>query len=274
MRNFWRATTLSLSVFMVSKQWGDMEQVMPAFLERNFGEDVPYYRINSINLWMCLVFPPIVAATTSHIETFKVMLPGLWVMALSPIFLALRPTVESSVLWVIFLSLGEVFWSPRLTPWAATLAPTGREGVFFAVLGLKNLLVSIPSTAFNGWLNEAFNPNCPSCRDEIGHFCSELGNVSCASQAFQCVGERFSPALLFNASSDGTTVCPSTCLDCPGWRGYGQQLWFIILVSSVSSPFLVTLFLPFLRSEGARQRQATSRSPSETLPAPREVSSP
>ena len=83
------------------------------------------------------------------------MLPGLWVMAVSPLPLVLYPGVAAAALWVCGMSLGEVVWSPRQSAWVASLAPDGREGVFLALLSLKSLITTIPSTAFNGWLNEA-----------------------------------------------------------------------------------------------------------------------
>ena len=76
LRAFWRALAFTAAVFLISKQWGDMDTLLPAFLERHFGEDVPIYTIHSINLWMCLPGPPLAAALTSHLETFRVILPG------------------------------------------------------------------------------------------------------------------------------------------------------------------------------------------------------
>ena len=64
----------------------------------------------------------------------------------------------------------------------ASLAPVGREGLFFALLSLKSLLVTVPSNVFNGWLNQEFNPNCPSCRDAHGHYC-DVQPVAGVSQA-------------------------------------------------------------------------------------------
>ena len=104
-------------------------------------------------------------------------------MALSPLYLVFYPSVASAALWVTTLSLGEIFWSPRNYAFIAGLAPVGREGLFIGLLSLKDLFTSIPSSALNGWLNEAFNPNCPHCRDSVGHFCSQLVPTANASLA-------------------------------------------------------------------------------------------
>ena len=34
---FWRALWLSVCLICLSKQWGDMDQLLPPFLERHFG---------------------------------------------------------------------------------------------------------------------------------------------------------------------------------------------------------------------------------------------
>ena len=33
------------------------------------------------------------------------------------------------------------------------VAPEGREGAFLALLSMKSLITTIPSTALNGWMN-------------------------------------------------------------------------------------------------------------------------
>ena len=40
---FWRALWLSCCLFFLSKQWGDMDQLLPPFLERHFGVGAPIY---------------------------------------------------------------------------------------------------------------------------------------------------------------------------------------------------------------------------------------
>ena len=232
---------------------GDMDQLLPPFLERHYGVGSPIYTIHSINMWVCMLGPTIAAALTSHLDAFVVMLPGLWCQvrraaglgrtslltsphptsrlasrrlacqALSPIWLAYEPGPRAAIFWVLFLSIGEVVWSPRQSAWVANLAPDGREGIFLALLSLKNLITALPSTALNGWLNAAFQPNCPLCRDRLGHFCSDVAVVNSSYAACRasegghlCVGSQYSPQLA--AGSASQLACPATCVACPGWE--------------------------------------------------------
>ena len=55
-----------------------------------------------------MLAPSIIAACTTHLDDFAVILPGLCVMALSPLFLAYDPSIPAAVVWVFFASVGEV----------------------------------------------------------------------------------------------------------------------------------------------------------------------
>ena len=224
--------------------------------------------------------PPLlhrVAALAPTLLRLQVMLPGLWVMAVSPLPLVLFPGVAATALWVGLMSLGEVIWSPRQSAWVAGLAPDGREGVFLALLSLKSLITTIPSTALNGYLNSAFVPNCPQCRDSHGHFCAAprdlapdeaaqgwlergLGpaaHFACASEVEACVGTGFAEGLSA-ANLTGLQNCPESCAACPGWTGDGRTLWLIVLLTSLSSPVMVALTLNFLRGREATTAPAAA----------------
>ena len=212
------------------------------------------------------------------------MLPGLWIMAASPLALVLFPGVAAAAVWVVLMSLGEVIWSPRNSAWVAGLAPDGREGVFLALLSLKSLITTIPSTALNGYLISAFVPNCLDCRDSLKHFCAApralepeeaaqgwlergLGpaaHFACASKAEACVGTGFAEELAA-ANLTGLQSCPESCAACPGWAGDGRTLWLVVLLTSLSSPVMVALTLKFLRGQDATvaRSDAPADSPAE-----------
>ena len=179
-------------------------------------------------------------------------MPGLWIMAASPVFLVLQPSVASAALWLSFLTLGEVIWSPRQSAWVVTLAPVGRVGVFLALSEIKGLLLEFPSYWFLGWLNSAFNPNCEACRDEFGHFCGKTLNATCASEEGAC--DAPAGGWMCRGHDCADAVCPMTCHDCPGWEEESspRTLWLMMLLVSLLSPLLVWLFLPFLTGSTAR----------------------
>lgn len=84
-------------------------------------------------------------------------------MAASPIVVAMSPNVAGACLWQVFMTFGEVLWSPRQDSWTADLAPAGKEGLFFAVS--KSRALFGPMTDFVlGYMNEKYNMNCSDCR--------------------------------------------------------------------------------------------------------------
>ena len=242
-RRLWRVFVASLAVFGVAKQWSESEQLMPPFLERRYGERVPIFTIHSINLWGCLIFPTLVAAKTSDVPAFRVIVPGLWIMALSPLALVASPTPAGAAVWQAWLTAGEVLWSPRFSAWTISLAPEGREGLFIALAGVKDLLLTWPSTMLVGVLNARFNENCPSCRDAVGHFCSTVVDATtCASQTGVCDA----PAGGWETNAAGSAVCPATCLECASYSDPNPRtLWTVVLLLSLTSPVIVVFALPF-----------------------------
>jgi hypothetical protein len=241
LRAFWRARLFLCVALFVSLQWGDMETLLLPFLERHYGENVPIYLIHSINLWGCVIGPPLVAAYTANYEAFRVIKPGLWICALAPIFLVVYPSVLSSAAWVLCLTLGEILWGPRSNAFVAGLAPDGREGIFLAFLSLKNVISSLPASALNGWLNDKYQPNCKTCRDPVGHFCSTPCQGIAPPEIEVCCSEKhICPQF---------DTCPASCADCPGWSSEPQKLWTVVLVLNLVSPILTHLFVQFFRGE-------------------------
>eukprot|EP01050_Picozoa_sp_SAG11_P012251 SAG11_NODE_1352_length_5131_cov_19.593402_1_plen_440_part_00 len=69
LRALWRVLLFNFAVSWVALQWTFSASVMGVFIERNFGEQAPIYLIHSINLWGCLLFPPLVAALVSNFRS-------------------------------------------------------------------------------------------------------------------------------------------------------------------------------------------------------------
>ena len=159
-------------------------------------------------------------------------------MATSPIAMIVSPTASGAVVWEAWLTAGEVLWSPRQQAWAVSLAPPGREGLFLALASLKDLFLAWPSTVLVGWLNREFNPNCPSCRDELGRFCVVAAGDACVSAAGGTCAAALSPS------------CPAACPACPGFTDTApdpRTVWLVVLALSLTSPLLIVAGLPFLR---------------------------
>eukprot|EP00804_Cyclotella_cryptica_P015564 CCRYP_003587-RA/>CCRYP_003587-RA protein AED:0.02 eAED:0.02 QI:106/1/1/1/0.5/0.33/3/1949/628 len=242
-RKSWRVIAFSFCSVTVALQWTASDISLPPFLERRFGEQIPIYTIQNIHMMGCMILPPIVGAMTTGTDDFDIIMPGLWIMAVSPVMLVILPNVIGACAWQVVLTIGQVLWAPRQDSWTASLAPTGMEGLFFAVSCSRALLVPLGDFAM-GIMNAKYNTNCPQCRDRYGHFCDtqffDGVTVGCESVQESCE---------LHLTSDDQT-CPSTCNECPTWEySDPSALWYILMVVSIISPLLVWCFLPFLRGE-------------------------
>lgn len=249
MRATWRVMVFGFATMTIAMNWTASELILPPFIERRYGEDTPIYTIQSINLFGCLFMPPLVGAFTSAREDFSVFMPGLWLMALSPLFIARSPNLTGACVWQVFMTMGEVFWSPRQGSWTASLAPTGSEGLFFAVSSARSIFGPL-TDIFMGTLNGKYNSNCPECRDKYGHFCHQLSSSSNDGSSLQCASVQESCNVFLENNQQN---CPRTCLECPTWEPPNPStVWYILLFVGITSPLCIWFFLPFLR--GTRKR--------------------
>jgi len=249
LRELWTVMAFSFCSFPVAAQWAATSILMPVYLERSFGESVPIFTILSINFWGCVILPPIVAVTTIHLETFRIVMPGLWIMGLSPLLIAAKPSIAGAVLWQVFLTIGEVLWSPRVVAWAASLAPVGREGVFLAFASAREALTPVLDVLY-GYLAQSFVPNCRhlGCRDNYGHFCGLSG-----AERRSCSSFLDGPPceVVPNETSVTWISCPNSCQECPGWESDPVTLWAIVAGISAAGPVMAWILLPFLQGGSA-----------------------
>ena len=128
--------------------------------------------------------------------------------------------------------------------WTASLAPTGSEGLFFAVSSARSVMGPLTDILM-GTLNEKYNTNCPQCRDGYGHFCSEA-----VDDGFHCSSVQESCDLVLDNKQQS---CPATCLECPSWEPTNpSSAWNLLMVISIFTPIAVWFFLPFLRAKQNR----------------------
>eukprot|EP01050_Picozoa_sp_SAG11_P005331 SAG11_NODE_371_length_10051_cov_5.987741_7_plen_250_part_00 len=172
----------------------------------------------------------------------------------------------SCAAWQMLMTMGEVMWSPRNQAWSASMAPTGREGVFVALSQVKSLLMAPVGSFVSGWLNERYQPDCHNCRSSAkggnNHFCSFAANTSsCAIPPILGLEGDTVHRPPCPLPPDGWIVaggvvqCPSFCSACPGWAADTATMWQITLALSMISPVAVWLFLPFIRGEGHRENK-------------------
>jgi hypothetical protein len=167
-----------------------MHYTYPKFGLRELGSGAPIGRLWAVNSLLILFLVPVVGALTQKITAYRMVTVGsviaaasVFIMALPPAwflglangwlghwlghgFLGLdgpvNPFYVMIFLFVVWLSIGEAFFSPRLYEYAAAIAPKGQEASYMSLSYLPffvaKSLVSPFSGLLLGWFCPAVGP--------------------------------------------------------------------------------------------------------------------
>jgi MFS family permease len=163
-----------------------MYYVFPAFGIRVLGDGAPVGRLWAINSIFVIVLVPIVGALTQRFSAYAMVIFGggisvasVFIMALPPVWF--EPLANGSVakwiggwylglhgnidpyyvmiaLFVVLLSIGESFYSPRVYEYAAAIAPRGQEASYSALSYVPILLAKMIIGVFSGTLLSTYCP--------------------------------------------------------------------------------------------------------------------
>jgi MFS family permease len=163
-----------------------MYYVFPTFGIRELGEGAPVGRLWAINSILIILLVPIVGALTQRFQAYRMVifggiicaasvfimaLPASWFQGLADGSLgywiahgylglrgAVHPYYVMIALFVIFLSVGEAFYSPRVYEYAAAIAPKGQEASYGALSYVPFLLAKLLIGTFSGFLLAKYCP--------------------------------------------------------------------------------------------------------------------
>lgn len=155
---FWRFCVFTLFLINLKMIFRHLDATLPTYLLRCFGSNYPKGMIYSINPFMIIWLTPIVAAMTSKWPHYDMIKYGGYFSALSPFFLAMSTSTWAVVLFMVFLSLGEAIWSPRLYDYTMSIAPQGREATFSALAAAPLFAAKIPVGLLSGYLLSHYLP--------------------------------------------------------------------------------------------------------------------
>ena len=120
---FWRYAALTLLLVNLHAVFRHLDATLPTYLVRLYGSGVPKGVIYSINPFMIIFLTPVVAAVTSKYNHFNMIKYGGYVTGISPFFLVMSTSIWAVCVMVVFVSLGEAIWSPRVYEYVMSIAP-------------------------------------------------------------------------------------------------------------------------------------------------------
>lgn len=185
--------TLVVGVRMIFFQ---LTYTFPKYGIRELGPGAPFAHLSGmLNSLMILVLVPICGVLTQRVSAYRMVIVGSFISALSVFFIALppqwflplancwpgeliahqwlgvpgpvNPLYISIFLFIVFLSIGEALWSPRLYEYSAAIAPHGQEASYMALSMLPYFGAKLVAGALSGWLLKEFCPETGPRHSEI-----------------------------------------------------------------------------------------------------------
>lgn len=158
-RRFWKFMLFITLLMGVRFIFRHLDATFPKYMVRTFGEDVPFASILAINPFLVIFLVPAITPMTKFMSLYSLIFIGSSITALSALFMLLGPHLWCAVLFIVFLSIGESTWAPRLFEYSCMIAPKGREGTFMACASAPMFLAKLGVGGISGWLLTKYCPD-------------------------------------------------------------------------------------------------------------------
>jgi MFS family permease len=162
-----------------------MYYVFPEFGIRELGEGAPVGQLWGINSGLIIVLVPLIGALTQRMSAYRAVVVGGIISSISVFIMALpttwfqpmangwfgsviasylgltgpiHPYYPMITIFVILLSFGEAYYSPRVYEYSAAIAPKGQEGSYGALSYVPFLLAKLLIGTFSGTLLAKYCP--------------------------------------------------------------------------------------------------------------------
>jgi len=184
-KSFWVLLLLHLTMVGAFSMFRYMDTVLPKYLVRVYGEDIPYGSILAINPSLVIVLTPIFGMFFRNVkEMYWTIVFGCFLSSISPSIMVLWPVAESAVaniqpvvIYLIVFTIGEIIYSPRFKEYSMMLAPVDKKGLYTGLTVLPSFAGQLFSGPISGVLLKNYCPQSISTLPEIltdSSSCSEL----------------------------------------------------------------------------------------------------
>lgn len=162
---FQRFLLLILMFVGVRSIFRHLDVTFPKYFIRSFGENARFELFFMINPFLILVLAPSMTYVIHHYgltypQVFQI---GATLSGISPLFLAVETSYAMCCAFIITLTLGEAFWSPKLYEYSVAIAPVGREASYSGLSGIPMFLSAGLIGGFSGHAVEEFCPSAQEC---------------------------------------------------------------------------------------------------------------
>lgn len=183
---FYRLLAFLMLIAFLKLIFMQMDYVFPKFGIRELGEGAPVGRLVAINNILIVFLVPLIGVLTQRFTAYQMVIVGGAVSAISVFVMALptgwfqvaadslpgrwighsylgltgdvHPYYVMIFLFMILLSIGEAFYSPRVYEYAASIAPPGQEASYSALSYIPFLLAKLLVGTVSGTLLAKYCP--------------------------------------------------------------------------------------------------------------------
>jgi MFS family permease len=183
---FYRLLAFLMLIAFLKLIFMQIDYVFPKFGIRELGPGAPVGRLLALNNWIVILIVPFIGAMTQRFPAYRMVIVGGIISAASVFFMALptawfqsladgafgrlighsylgltgsvHPYYVMTTIFVIFLSIGEAFYSPRVYEYAAAIAPKGQEASYAALSYIPFLLAKLLVGTVSGSLLAKYCP--------------------------------------------------------------------------------------------------------------------
>jgi MFS family permease len=183
---FYQLLSFLLLIALIKIVFTQLYYVFPTWGIRELGPGAPVGRLLAINNWFIIFLVPIVGALTHRSSAYRMVILGGTITAASVFFMtlpphwfepiangwvghwignfylglngAVNPYYVMIAIFIITLSFGEAYYSPRVYEYAAAIAPKGQEASYGALSYIPSLGSKLFATMIAGNLLAKYCP--------------------------------------------------------------------------------------------------------------------
>lgn len=112
----------------------------------------------NLNPILIFILTPMVTALTSKKNAYTMMIIGTFVMASPTFILAMGPSMNTLLAYLIIMTIGEAMWQPRFLQWVAEIAPKGMTGIYMGIGQFPWFLTKVITSLYSGWFLTQYCP--------------------------------------------------------------------------------------------------------------------
>ena len=183
---FYRLLAFLMLIAFLKLIFMQMYYVYPTFGIRELGNGAPVGKLWAVNSIVVVCIVPVIGALTQRFSAYTMVIVGGLISAASVFIMAaptqwfaglaqgwggnfvghwylglkgeVNPYYVMIALFVVLLSFGEAFYSPRVYEYAAAIAPKGQEASYSALSYIPFLLAKLLIGTFSGFLLTQYCP--------------------------------------------------------------------------------------------------------------------